>query len=512
VTPSPETVGVSDVAPAGETVADGRYVIMGSLGAGSQGETLEAVDKREGRAVAIKRFTIRGAKSWKDVELAEREASVLSSLSHSGLPRYIDHFEENGALYLVMEKIEGETLQTRRKRGAGLDQAQVTRFLRDAGACLRYLHSQAPPVVHRDIKPGNVILRPDGSYCLVDFGSVRDRLKPEGGSTVVGTFGFMAPEQFQGRAGPSSDVYAVGATALSLLAGREPEDLPHRGLGVDVDSALRGQVDRRLVSALRSMLEPDPDKRAPSVEGALRAAGLVEGAASSQAPPPRPGSAAEAKAARNERLRQRFHEIEDEQRDRQANRAERRAHKFAAVVERRARKQAEREARRAERHFARGWHRPGRPVPPGVALGVLILFALRIASVATFALFSVLLPLLFTLIYIPGRRERMLEIGQAGQRGLARAREHIRYQFMGGQIPPELERFLRDHDIDPEAGARGGPFTHNQGPFATRAPSPRQRVSVDAEAEAEADAEAEALDAEAQELAPNDPPHRRTNR
>src|SRR5258705_11403241 len=141
VTPSPQDSSVSEPAAGGELLGQGRYVVVGSLGAGSQGETLEAVDKREGRPVAIKRFTIRGAKSWKDVELAEREASVLSSLSHSGLPRYIDHFEENGALYLVMEKIEGETLQTRRKRGAGLDQAQVTRFLRDAGACLRYLHS-----------------------------------------------------------------------------------------------------------------------------------------------------------------------------------------------------------------------------------------------------------------------------------------------------------------------------------------------------------------------------------
>jgi hypothetical protein len=511
VTPGPETARDSEAAPAGETVRDGRYVVLSSLGAGSQGETLEAVDKREGRPVAIKRFTIRGAKSWKDVELAEREATVLASLSHSGLPRYIDHFEENGALYLVMEKIEGETLQTRRKRGAGLDQAQVTRFLRDAGACLRYLHSQAPPVVHRDIKPGNVILRPDGSYCLVDFGSVRDRLKPEGGSTVVGTFGFMAPEQFQGRAAPGSDVYAVGATALSLLTGREPEDLPHKGLGIDVESALRGQVDRRLISVLRSMLEPNPDERARSVEDALRRAGLAEGGDSASSPPASTGSAADAKAARRERLRERFHDIEDEQRERQTERAERRSRKFAAVVERRARKQAEREARRAERHFVRGWRRPGAPIPPGIALGVFILFALRIAGAATFALFGVLLPLLFTLIYIPRTRQRMLEINQSGQRGLGRAREHIRYQFLGGSIPPELERFLRDHDLDPEADPQGSPFAQKRSPFATRSPSPapRQRVSVDTQAE-DFDASADDQDPEAESFTPNHHPRRRT--
>ena len=95
MTPSaPENSIDSQAQPSAEVLGNGRYVISGTLGAGSQGETLEAVDKREGRPVAIKRFTIRGAKSWKDVELAEREARVLSSLDHPALPRYIEHFEE----------------------------------------------------------------------------------------------------------------------------------------------------------------------------------------------------------------------------------------------------------------------------------------------------------------------------------------------------------------------------------------------------------------------------------
>src|SRR6188768_3835718 len=138
-TPAHENIGVSGGAPA-QALRGGRYVVVGSLGAGSQGETLDAVDKREGRPVAIKRFTLRRAKSWKDVELAEREATVLASLDHPHLPRYIEHFEEDGALYLVMEKVEGETLAKRRKRGAALDQQQVLRFLRETGECLRYLH------------------------------------------------------------------------------------------------------------------------------------------------------------------------------------------------------------------------------------------------------------------------------------------------------------------------------------------------------------------------------------
>src|SRR6185295_7538727 len=104
--------------------------------------------------------------------------------------------------------------------------------------------------------------RPDGSFAFIDFGSVRHRMKPEGGSTVVGTFGYMATEQFQGRALPASDVYSVGATAIRMLAGTEPENLPHKGLAIDVQAALGRGVDRSIVDALARMLDPDPDRRA----------------------------------------------------------------------------------------------------------------------------------------------------------------------------------------------------------------------------------------------------------
>src|SRR5580704_14108876 len=244
----------------GESLRDGRYVVLGTLGEGSQGRTFDGVDKRVGQPVAIKRFDVRGATSWKDVDLAEREARVLQSLSHPRLPRYIDRFEEDGALYLVMEKIEGESLAAVRKRGETFGAKDVVRLLRDASEVLAYLHGRSPPVIHRDLKPGNVLRRPDGSFAFVDFGAVRDKLRPEGGSTVVGTFGYMAPEQFQGRALPGSDVYALGATALTMLTGREPEELPHKGLAIDVGAALQGRSPR-LVEALASMLDPDPDRR-----------------------------------------------------------------------------------------------------------------------------------------------------------------------------------------------------------------------------------------------------------
>jgi tRNA A-37 threonylcarbamoyl transferase component Bud32 len=245
-----------------ESLKDGRYSLLGLLGQGAQGQTYDAVDRREGRPVAIKRFDIRTAKTWKEAELAEREIRTLQALSHPNLPRYLDHFEEDGALYLVMDKIEGESLASLRKRGVAFSRDDVDRLFRDASEILGYLHGRTPPVIHRDLKPNNVIRRPDDSFAFVDFGAVRDKLRPEGGSTVVGTFGYMAPEQFQGRAMPASDVYAIAATALSMLTGKEPEELPHKGLAVDVRAALGPSADAGLVDSLERMLDPDPDRRA----------------------------------------------------------------------------------------------------------------------------------------------------------------------------------------------------------------------------------------------------------
>ena len=279
---------------------DGRYTLLRRLGEGSQGETYEARDNgaqstrehprpealaedfqryvaraRAGETpdargvVAIKCFRVNKAKAWKDVELAEREARTLASLDHPRLPKYIEHFEEDGALYLVMEKIEGESLASLRSRKQTLGVAEVTRMLEDIADALRYLHGRAPFIVHRDIKPGNVIRRPDGSYALVDFGAVRDWLKPAGGSTVVGTFGYMAPEQFQGRASPKSDVYGLGATAVAMLTGCEPEELPHEGLASTSHARCRRETSPGLVRALSAMLQPDPDRRVDSVDDAL---------------------------------------------------------------------------------------------------------------------------------------------------------------------------------------------------------------------------------------------------
>ncbi|MBX3225207.1 MAG: serine/threonine protein kinase [Labilithrix sp.] len=270
------------------TLGGGRYVVRGVLGEGAQGTTFDAVTS-DGHPVAIKRFDVRGARGWKDVELAEREARVLSTLDHPLVPRYVEHFEDDGALYLVMEKVEGETLETIRQRSGPLPEDEVRRFLADADRALTYLHGRASPIVHRDIKPRNVVRRPNGSYVFVDFGAVSELLLRRGGSsTVVGTLGFMAPEQLQGRALPATDIYAVGATALAALTGAEPETLPHQGLRVDVHAALGGRVSPTLVASIEQMVEPDPDRRAATLGAALDGMRQAQGAGAASAPPQAP--------------------------------------------------------------------------------------------------------------------------------------------------------------------------------------------------------------------------------
>jgi hypothetical protein len=387
------------------TLRGGRFVLLEPLGEGAQGKTFAGVDKREGRAVAIKRFDVRGATSWKDVELAEREARVLQSLSHPMLPKYIDHFEEDGALYLVMEKIDGENLASVRQRGGALSETEVIRLLHDASNALDYLHGRAPPVIHRDLKPGNVLRRPDGSFAFVDFGAVRDKLRPKGGSTVVGTFGYMAPEQMQGRALPASDVYAIGSTALAMLTGCEPEELPHRGLAIDVRRALKGRAvahNRALIEVLERMLDPNPDRRASRIASLLPRIGRA-------APFALPGQ-------------------------------DRNATQYARRLARRARREARREARRAWREARRvsPWPEPHRhPIPQPARLLFALLFTVGIIAVAVAT--EVVVPIVLRMLSLLFARGPLISAAQAVRKAGEAAVEEMsrsRHWFLDEEAVP----------------------------------------------------------------------------
>ena len=290
--PGPATPHATD-ASAGRVIA-GRYEIVRVLGQGAFGRTFLARDAAADRSVAIKLLDARDAVTWKAKEMFEREADVLRSLRHHGIPEVHDLVREawNGvpALMLVMEYIEGVALAQMIEEGRALDPAEVVHWMLELLGILEHLHGRVPPILHRDIKPSNIIIRPDGIPALVDFGSVRRvYMGPdEMGSTVAGTFGYMPYEQYMGRASPASDLYALGATFLHLLTGRAPREFMTDEGRLEVPDSLPG--DRRLRPIIARLLEPAPADRFGSA-GDVRHA-LLAAPAGSLVLAPRPARAA----------------------------------------------------------------------------------------------------------------------------------------------------------------------------------------------------------------------------
>jgi serine/threonine protein kinase len=242
-----------------------RYQVMDPLGRGGGGRTYRAIDRATGREVAVKVLSLRDTGGdWKRFDLFEREVAVLKTLDHPGIPRYVDSYasEPTGDYFLVMELVNGHPLSRRIAQQQRLDGATLRDVLGQALGILEYLHGLSPPVIHRDIKPANLLLDVTGRLHLVDFGGVRKASQVEGNTTVIGTFGYMAPEQLHGESRPASDLYSLGATIVALHAGAEADRLPHDGLSIDIDALA---LPPALAPALRRMLEPDPKQRVRSV-------------------------------------------------------------------------------------------------------------------------------------------------------------------------------------------------------------------------------------------------------
>jgi hypothetical protein len=268
--------------PFASNVWGGRYEIHALGGRGAQGTTFRGLDRRTGARVAVKLFDLGRAKHWKAQELFDREVATLQKLSHPGVPRFVDVVadEDTGARALIMGFVDGESFADALQREGPLPEKRLWPLLHDAAQVLAAVHGEG--VVHRDIKPANLIRRPDGGVALVDFGGV-GAVRAEAGSTVVGTFGYMAPEQLYGAQTSATDLYALGATLLHLATGKAPEEQPRRGLAIDVDAAAP-TLSPPLRALLGRMLSPDPQGRPADAAALLRELhGL-----SNAPPPPRP--------------------------------------------------------------------------------------------------------------------------------------------------------------------------------------------------------------------------------
>jgi len=251
-----------------------RYQIKSLLGKQTGRRTFLAQERATKRLVVIK-FVLFGPDfTWQDLKLFEREAQTLQSLQHSALPTYLDFFEVDTQVgkgfALVQTYIEAKSLQKWIEVGRTFSERDLHAIASSLLSILHYLHHRHPPIIHRDIKPSNILLQGSDSNTfklfLVDFGSVQTAKNNGTTMTVVGTYGYMPPEQFGGRAVPASDLYSLGATLIYLATGQHPADLTQDDMQIDFEqsSALSAAFTRWI----RRLTYPDMARRIRTVDAA----------------------------------------------------------------------------------------------------------------------------------------------------------------------------------------------------------------------------------------------------
>jgi eukaryotic-like serine/threonine-protein kinase len=247
-----------------------RYRIVEILGQGGMGSVYRAVDENLGVDVAVKENLFTTDEYARQFRL---EAVILANLRHPNLPRVTDHFViGDQGQYLVMDYIEGEDLRQRMERMGNI--AEDEAVLIGAALCdaLAYLHTRKPPILHRDIKPGNVKITPDGHIFLVDFGLAKVLHGSQATTTGARamTPGYSPPEQYgTARTDPRTDIYSLGATLYAALSGIIPEDGLARAMDNTQLTPLRkrnSKVSRRFAASIEKAMGIDPADRFQNAE------------------------------------------------------------------------------------------------------------------------------------------------------------------------------------------------------------------------------------------------------
>ncbi|MFM8322430.1 MAG: serine/threonine protein kinase [Chloroflexota bacterium] len=249
-------------------VLNQRYRIVRLLGQGGFGAVYRAWDINLNRPCAVKENLDTSAEAQRQFT---REATILANLSHPNLPRVTDHFilADQGQ-YLVMDYVEGDDLATIVKRQGQAALSTALDWIMQVADALVYLHSRQPPVVHRDVKPANIRITPEGSAMLVDFGLVKvfsPSMRTTLGARAV-TPGYAPPEQYgQGNTDGRSDLYALGATLYNLLSAREPMESVQRMAGGQLTPlrSLNPQVPAGVEAAIEQAMRLEPGARYASV-------------------------------------------------------------------------------------------------------------------------------------------------------------------------------------------------------------------------------------------------------
>lgn len=209
------------------TVLEGKYEILKEIGHGGMSTVYLAMDKRLNKQWAVKEIRKKG--SGKNDEIVVNsllaEANLMKRLDHPALPRIVDIIDNNITIYVVMDYIEGDSLDKYLQEYGAQPEERVIEWAKQLCDALSYLHSQKPPIIYRDMKPANVMLKPEGNIKIIDFGIAREYKEQNlADTTVLGTKGYASPEAYSGQTDPRSDIFSLGMTMHNLLTGIDPRN------------------------------------------------------------------------------------------------------------------------------------------------------------------------------------------------------------------------------------------------------------------------------------------------
>lgn len=213
------------------SLIDGKYKILNEIGHGGMSTVYLAINEKANKPWAVKEVR---KSSRRDFQVIRQslimEMELLKKLKHPNLPSIVDVIEEKENLLIVMDYIEGHTLEKLLQEKGAQRQEQVVEWAIQLCDVLEYLHTRKPAVIYRDMKPSNVMLKSDGSVVLIDFGTAREfKEQNAGDTTCLGTQGYAAPEQFgtMGQTDARTDIYCLGATMYHLVTGHNPSEPPY---------------------------------------------------------------------------------------------------------------------------------------------------------------------------------------------------------------------------------------------------------------------------------------------
>ena len=250
------------MATVGELIGE-KYEILREIGRGGMSYVYLAVDKKIGTYWAVKQ--LRKDKDDLSNQVAQKalkaEAELMKKLNHPALPRIVDIIDDGENFYVVMDYIAGESLDKILKRSKSLPQNMVVDIAIQLCDVLHYLHTQNPPIIYRDMKPANIIWRPDGTVALVDLGIAREYKYENNEDTQwIGTRGYAAPEQFGGRgqSDARTDIYGLGITLYHLITGSNPTEPPYELYPIrHFDSKFSSDLEKIIIKCTQN----NPDNR-----------------------------------------------------------------------------------------------------------------------------------------------------------------------------------------------------------------------------------------------------------